>query len=89
MPSAGPPVNRAEVEAFKTKIDTLVSRASRLVKMGIPRDQLMGQLKTDDLGLQLNFTPEQVGHFYSELSQTHSGGWLRRQPTRGELGSNS
>jgi hypothetical protein len=30
----------------------------------------MGQLKTDDLGWQLSFTPAQIDHIYSELSQT-------------------
>ena len=57
VPAAGPPVTRAEVEAFKTKVDTLVARASTLVKNGVPKDQLMGQLKTDDLGWTLTFTP--------------------------------
>jgi hypothetical protein len=70
VPSAGPPVTRAEVEAFKTKIDTLVSRASVLVKNGVPKDQLMRQLKTDDLGWTLAFTPDQVEHFYGELTQS-------------------
>ena len=70
VPSAGPPVTRAEVEAFKTKVDTLVARASTLVKNGVPKDQLMSQLKTDDLGWTLSFTPSQVQHFYGELSQT-------------------
>jgi glyoxylase-like metal-dependent hydrolase (beta-lactamase superfamily II) len=69
VPSAGPPVTRAEVEAFKTKIDTLVARASALVKNGVPKDQLMTQLKTDDLGWTFAFTPDQVEHFYGELSQ--------------------
>jgi glyoxylase-like metal-dependent hydrolase (beta-lactamase superfamily II) len=70
VPSAGPPVNRAEVEAFKTKIDLLVARAGTLVKNGVPKDQLMSQLKTDDFGWTLAFTPDQIEHFYSELSQT-------------------
>jgi hypothetical protein len=29
----------------------------------------MSQLKTDDLGWNLNFTPEQVDQFYAELSR--------------------
>jgi glyoxylase-like metal-dependent hydrolase (beta-lactamase superfamily II) len=73
VPSKGPTVSRADLEAFKTKIDTLVSRATVLVKDGVPKEQLMGKLKTDDLGWQLSFTPEQVDHFYAELSQTQSG----------------
>jgi len=69
IPSTGPTVSRAELEAFKTKIDTLVSRANGLVNKGVPKDQLMTQLKTDDLGWQLKFTPDQVAHFYAELSR--------------------
>src|SRR5215470_17653843 len=45
-PSAGPLVTRADLEAFKTKIDTLVSRATGLVKKGVPKERLMAQLKT-------------------------------------------
>ena len=63
-------VLRADLEAFKTKIDTLVSRATALVKKGVPKDQLMAQLKTDDLGWQLNFTGDQLDRFYAELSRT-------------------
>jgi glyoxylase-like metal-dependent hydrolase (beta-lactamase superfamily II) len=73
VPSAGPTVTRADLEAFKTKVDTLVSRATRLVKKGVPKDQFMSQLNTDDLGWHLNFTPAQVDRFYAELSQTERG----------------
>jgi glyoxylase-like metal-dependent hydrolase (beta-lactamase superfamily II) len=70
VPSQGPTVTRAEVEAFKGKIDILVSRAGALVSKGVPEDQLMSQLKTDDLGWKLNFTPAQVEGFYAELSKS-------------------
>ena len=56
------------LEAFKTRIDTLVSRATVLVKNGVPKDQLMAQLKTDDLGWHLSFSGEQFESFYAELS---------------------
>jgi glyoxylase-like metal-dependent hydrolase (beta-lactamase superfamily II) len=68
VPGTGPTVGRTDLEAFKTKIDTLVSRASALVKRGVPKDQLMAQLKTDDLGWQLSFTGDQLDRFYAELS---------------------
>lgn len=55
---------------FKTKIDTLVSRATGLVKKGVPEDQLMAQLKTDDLGWRLNFTGDRLDCFYAELSRS-------------------
>jgi cyclase len=70
VPSTGPMVTRADLEAFKTKIDTLVSRATALVKQGVTKDQLRVQLKTDDLGWRFNFTDEQLDRFYAELSQT-------------------
>lgn len=70
VPGTGPTVTRSDLEAFKTKIDTLVSRATALVNKGVSRDQLMAQLQTDDLGWHLAFTPEQIDHFYAELSRT-------------------
>lgn len=70
VPSFGPTISRAELEAFKTRIDTLVSRAGALVSKGVPEDQLMSQLKTDDLGWKLSFTPAQVEGFYAELSKS-------------------
>jgi hypothetical protein len=70
VPSTGPTVTRADLEAFKAKLDMLVSRATGLVKNGVPKDQLMAQLKTDDLGWQFSFTGDQLDRFYSELSQT-------------------
>jgi cyclase len=69
VPSKGPAVTRADLEAFKTKIDILVSRAAELVSKGVTKDQLMSQLKTDDLGWHLTFTDEQLNGFYSELSR--------------------
>ena len=69
VPGTGPAVSRADLEAFKTKIDTLVSRAAGLVKTGVPKDQLMARLKTDDLGWRFNFTEDRLDPFYAELSQ--------------------
>jgi hypothetical protein len=69
VPSTGPMVSRADLEAFKTRIDTLLSRASALVRQGVAKDQLMTQLKTDDLGWRFSFTSEQLDRFYAELLQ--------------------
>ena len=69
VPSQGPPVARADLEAFKTKIDTLVSRAAALVKKGVAKDQLMAQLKTDDLGWRFSFAGDQLDRFYADLSR--------------------
>jgi cyclase len=70
VPGTGPTVTRADLEAFKAKIDTLVSRASGLVKSGVPKDQLMAQLKTEDLGWKISFSGKQLDSFYNELSGT-------------------
>ncbi len=67
IPSAGQPITTADLDAFQTKIDTLVSRATQLVKAGIPKDQLMALLKTNDLGWHFDFTPNQIDAFYAEL----------------------
>jgi cyclase len=68
VPSTGPMITRGDLVAFKTKIDNLVSRASELVKEGVPKDQLLAQLKTDDLGWQFSFTGDDLDRFYTELS---------------------
>jgi cyclase len=71
VPSTGPGASRADFEAFRTKIDTLVSRATMLVKKGVREDQLMDQLKTDDLGWRFSLTGERLDRFYAELSRTN------------------
>jgi glyoxylase-like metal-dependent hydrolase (beta-lactamase superfamily II) len=70
VPGTGPPVSRADLEGFKSKIDTLVSRATMLVKKGVAKDQLMAHLKMDDLGWQLSLTGDRLDRFYAELSRT-------------------
>jgi hypothetical protein len=69
VPGTGPQVTRADLEAFKSRIDTLVSRAIILVKKGVSKNELMAQLKTDDLGWKFNFTGDRLDRFYAELSQ--------------------
>ena len=69
VPSSGPMVTRADLEAFKGRIDTLTSRARALVQKGVAKDQLMAELKTDDLGWRLSLTGEALDRFYAELSQ--------------------
>jgi cyclase len=70
VPGTGPTVTRADLEAFKTKIDILVSRATALVSKGVAKDQLMAQLNTDDLGWHFSFTGNQLDRFYAELAGT-------------------
>lgn len=49
IPGAGAPRGKAEIQAFKAKVDLVISRASEAIKKGATRDQLMSQVKTDDL----------------------------------------
>jgi cyclase len=69
VPSTGPMVTRTDLEAFRARIDALTSRAIAAVRKGVPKEQLMAELKTDDLGWRLSFTGETLDRFYDELSQ--------------------
>ena len=67
VPGAGPVLTRADVQAFRTKFTTVMTRASELVQKGVPKDQLLMQLNTDDIG----WAPRvpQIDPFYEELSK--------------------
>jgi glyoxylase-like metal-dependent hydrolase (beta-lactamase superfamily II) len=67
IPGAGPILTKADVQAFRAKIGTVIDRASALVKSGVPANQLLMQLKTDDLG----WTPRipMVDAFVAELKK--------------------
>jgi len=67
IPGRGEPKSRADVEAFRTQFASLVSRASDAIKAGATRDTLASQVKTDDLGWQLN--PQFFGQLYDELKK--------------------
>jgi cyclase len=54
IPGRGEPKTRADVEAFRAKIATLVMRVSDAIKAGATRDTLASQVKTDDLGWKFN-----------------------------------
>lgn len=68
VPGAGPLITRADLALYRAKIGTLVSRATSLVREGVPKDRLMSRLKTDDLGWQFDFTGSQLDLFYADLS---------------------
>jgi glyoxylase-like metal-dependent hydrolase (beta-lactamase superfamily II) len=61
IPGRGEPKTRAEIEAYRTKFATLVSRAQEAIKAGATKDTLAMQMKTDDLGWNFN------GAFYASL----------------------
>jgi cyclase len=67
IPGNGDVLTKADVQAYKTKFDTVIARARELVRQGVPQDQLLAQIKTDDIG----WAPRvpKVDAFYAELSQ--------------------
>jgi len=67
IPGNGGVLTKADVQAYKTKMETFVSRAKEAVRNGATKDQLMAQIKTDDLG----WTPRvpNVDAFYAELQK--------------------
>ncbi|MBZ5575153.1 MAG: MBL fold metallo-hydrolase [Acidobacteriia bacterium] len=67
IPGNGGVLTKADVQAYKAKIDTFVARAKEAVAKGVAPDQLMAQIKTDDLG----FTPRapDPAAFYAELKK--------------------
>jgi len=70
IPGNGDVLTKADVQAYKTKFDTVIARAKELVRMGVPQDQLLAQLKTDDIG----WAPRvpKLDAFYAELSESTS-----------------
>ena len=66
VPGNGPVLTKADVQAYAAKFDTVIDRLTELVKKGTPKEQLLMQLKTDDIG----WTPRipSVDGLYAELS---------------------
>jgi cyclase len=65
IPGRGEPKTRDEVQAFRKHFATLIGRATDAIKAGATKDQLATQVKTDDLGWQLN--PQFFAQLYEEL----------------------
>jgi cyclase len=68
IPGNGDVMTKADVQAYKTKFDTVIARARELVHKGVPQDQLLAQIKTDDIGWSLRVP--KVDAFYAELSES-------------------
>jgi cyclase len=66
IPGRGEPKTRADVQAYRDKFATLVSRTSAAIKAGATKDQLAAQVKTDDLGW--TFNAQFYGSLYDELT---------------------
>lgn len=69
IPARGPKATRADLVAYKARIDTLVSSARALVTKGVPKAQLFSQLGAADSGWRYDWTPERIERFYGELTQ--------------------
>ena len=67
IPGNGGVLTKADVQAYKMKFDTVMERARDLVRQGVPQDQLLAQLKTDDIGWKPRVP--KVDAFYAELSE--------------------
>ena len=67
IPGRGEPKTRAEVQAFRDRFASVISRASDAIKAGATKDTLAMQVKTDDLGF--TFQPAFYGSLYDELTK--------------------
>jgi cyclase len=63
----GEPKTRADVEAFRTKIATLISRAQDAIKAGATKETFASLVSTEDLGWKLN--PNLLGNLYDEMTK--------------------
>jgi cyclase len=68
IPGNGDPLTKADVVAFKTKYDAFLARARELVREGVPKDQLLSRLKSEDLALSPQIAKPDA--FYAELSES-------------------
>lgn len=66
IPGNGDVLTKADVQAYKMKFDTVMARARELIKQGVPQDQLLAKIQTDDIG----WAPRvpKVDAFVAELS---------------------
>ena len=67
IPGRGEPKTKAEIQAYRDKFATLLTRASDAIKAGATKDTLAMQVKTDDLGWMFNAAF--YGSLYEELTK--------------------
>jgi glyoxylase-like metal-dependent hydrolase (beta-lactamase superfamily II) len=65
-------MTRADFDAYKQKVDTLVARFKEQVKAGTPKSEILAKVKTDDLGWNVNTAqwqaPGRLDPLYQEFS---------------------
>ena len=66
-------MTKPDVQAFRDKMNTLVTRATAAVKAGTPKDKLLETVKTDDIGWNITGpqwnVPARLDPFYEELQK--------------------
>jgi len=71
IPGHGPVATKADLQKYKDNLQTLHTRTRELIKQGVPKDQYVSRLKTDDLGWGVDpaslFVRAAAGGFYDEL----------------------
>jgi glyoxylase-like metal-dependent hydrolase (beta-lactamase superfamily II) len=74
IPGHGPVVKRADLERHRERLLTLQTRTRELIKQGVPKDQYLSKLKTDDLGWTIDpnagFARTAAGPFYDEMANS-------------------
>ena len=68
IPGRGEPKTRAEVQAFKAKVDLVISRANEAIKAGATKDTLATKVKNDDLAPWM-LNAQFFGNLYDELTK--------------------
>jgi hypothetical protein len=68
IPGEGPPVTRAALLEFKSKIETLALRATALYRQGVGKPDFVDRLDAADLGWKLDLSGEQLDRCYAELA---------------------
>jgi cyclase len=63
----GEPKSRADVEAFRTKMATLITRAQDAIRAGATKENFASMVQTEDLGWKLN--PNLLGNLYDEIAK--------------------
>jgi glyoxylase-like metal-dependent hydrolase (beta-lactamase superfamily II) len=67
IPGNGGVMTKADVASFRNKFETVIARARTLVLSGVPAEQLIEKIQTDDIGLGIRIPlPER---FYRELAE--------------------
>jgi len=68
IPGNGEPLTKQDVKLYKAKFDTVMERARELIRKGVPQDQLLKQLETDDIGWSPRIP--KMDAFYAEMSES-------------------